>query len=185
MEAEAREKQKEELQKQMDKAKEESAKQQDALKQRQDALNEQYEKLTSSFALEAEAQKTIMEKGMNGVIDLIKSFAPEFNLAGKTLAEKLYEGFKSKNWDVDAYSNIIQNGTSSAYQQAQRVAIDAANKFWRTRTEYNRQTGMTTAPAKIPEVKLTVNFNQPVQSPVETQRALRKVSQELARQIMK
>ena len=185
LEAEAREKQKEELQKQMDKAKEESAKQQDALKQRQDALNEQYEKLTSSFALEAEAQKTIMEKGMNGVIDLIKSFAPEFNLAGKTLAEKLYEGFKSKNWDIDAYSNIIQNGTSSAYQQAQRVAIDAANKFWRTRTEYNRQTGMTTAPAKIPEVKLTVNFNQPVQSPVETQRALRKVSQELARQIMK
>lgn len=185
LEAEAREKQKEELQKQMDAVKEESTKQQDALKKRQDALNEQYEKLTSSFALEAEAQKTIMEKGMNGVIDLIKSFAPEFNLAGKTLAEKLYEGFKSKNWDIDAYSNIIKNGTGSAYQQAQRVAIDAANKFWRTRTEYNRQTGMTTAPAKAPEVNLTVNFNQPVQSPVETQRALRRVSQELARQIMK
>jgi hypothetical protein len=185
LEAEAREKQKEELQKQMDAVKEESTKQQDALKKRQDALNEQYEKLTSSFALEAEAQKTIMEKGMNGVIDLIKSFAPEFNLAGKTLAEKLYEGFESKNWDIDAYSNIIKNGTGSAYQQAQRVAIDAANKFWRTRTEYNRQTGMTTAPAKAPEVNLTVNFNQPVQSPVETQRALRRVSQELARQIMK
>lgn len=169
----------------MDMVKEESSKQQDALKKRQDALNEQYEKLTSSFALEAEAQKTIMSGNMKEVINLIKSFAPEFNLAGKTLAEKLYEGFKSKNWDIDAYSNVIQNGTGSAYQQAQRVAIDAANRFWANRIEYARQIGETTAGVKAPEVNLTVNFNQPVKSPVETQRALRKVSQELARQIMK
>lgn len=185
LEAEAREKQKEELQKQMDAVKEESDKQQEALKKRQDALNEQYEKLTSSFALEAEAQKTIMKGNMSEIINLIKSFAPEFNLAGKTLAEKLYEGFKSKNWDIDAYSSIIQNGTGSAYQQAQKTAIDAANRFWQNRYEYDRQTGMTTAGVKAPEINLTVNFNQPVTSPIETQRALRKVSQELARQIMK
>lgn len=185
LEAEAREKQKEELQKQMDAVKEESDKQQDLLKQRQDALNEQYEKLTSSFAIEQEAQKTIMEKGMNGVVNLIKSFAPEFNLAGKTLAEKLFEGFASKNWDIDAYSNWITSHANSAYVQAQRVASEAAENFWRSRNEYNRQTGMTTAGVKAPDIYMTVNFNQPVESPVDMQRKLRQVEQDIARQIMK
>ena len=185
LEAEAREKQKEELQKQMDKVKEESEKQQEMLKKRQEALNKQYEKLTSSFALEQEAQKIIMQQGMNGVINLINSYAPEFNLAGKSLADKLFEGFRSHNWDIDAYADYIQKGVSAAYAKAAGTAAKAAEEFWKSRIEYDRQTGMTTAPVKAPKINLTVNFNQPVESPVETQRRLQNVAQELARQIIK
>ena len=185
LEAEAREKQKEELQKQMDKVKEESEKQQEMLKKRQEALNKQYEKLTSSFALEQEAQKIIMQQGMNGVINLINSYAPEFNLAGKSLADKLFEGFKSHNWDIDAYADYIQKGVSAAYTKAASTAAKAADEFWRSRIEYDRQTGMTTAQVKAPKIDLTVNFNQPVESPIETQRRLQNVARELARQIIK
>lgn len=185
LEAEAREKQKEELQKQMDKVKEESEKQQEMLKKRQEALNKQYEKLTSSFALEQEAQKIIMQQGMNGVINLINSYAPEFNLAGKSLADKLFEGFKSHNWDIDAYADYIQKGVSAAYAKAAGTAAKAADEFWKSRIEYDRQTGMTTAQVKAPKIDLTVNFNQPVESPIETQRRLQNVARELARQIIK
>lgn len=186
LDEEAREAERKRLEEEMKKAQEESQKQQDDLRDQLDKVNEEYDKMTSDFQLRAEAEKAIMENTQKEIVELIKAFAPEYNLAGQTIGEKLADGFKNKFRDV---LNYVQNVTKqiSDYQQ---TLIDQANaaadKFYQTQ---QNQAQLPQPPASLASareaqpVQVTVNFNQPVESPVETRRAIESVMNEIARQI--
>ncbi|WP_050697731.1 hypothetical protein [Anaeromassilibacillus senegalensis] len=186
LDEEAREAERKRLEEEMKKVQEESQKQQDDLRDQLDKVNEEYDKMTSDFQLRAEAEKAIMENTQKEIVELIKAFAPEYNLAGQTIGEKLADGFKNKFRDV---LNYVQNVTKqiSDYQQ---TLIDQANaaadKFYQTQ---QNQAQLPQPPASLASareaqpVQVTVNFNQPVESPVETRRAIESVMNEIARQI--
>lgn len=183
---EAREAERKRLEEEMKKAQEESQKQQDALKDQLDKVNEEYDKMTSDFQLRAEAEKAIMANTQKEIVELIKAYAPEYDLAGQSIGEKLADGFKRKFGNVLDYVQSITEQISNYQQTLIDQANAAADKFYQT-----HQGGQTlpqppaslAAARETKPVQVTVNFNQPVESPVETRRAIESVMNEIARQI--
>lgn len=186
LDEEAREAERKRLEEEMKKVQEESQKQQDDLRDQLDKVNEEYDKMTSDFQLRAEAEKAIMENTQKEIVELIKAFAPEYNLAGQTIGEKLADGFKNKFRDVLNYVESVTKQISDYQQTLIDQANAAADKFYQTQ---QNQAQLPQPPASLASareaqpVQVTVNFNQPVESPVETRRAIESVMNEIARQI--
>ena len=185
LDQEAREAERERLEEEIQKVQEESQKQQDALQQELDKINEEYDKMTSDFQLRAEAEKAIMAKTQKEIIELIQSYAPEYDLAGQSIGQKLAEGFKDKFGSVLDYVQEVTDAISNYQQTLIDQANAAADKFYQT---HQKQADLPQPPASLSaarekQVQVTVNFNQPVESPVETRRAIQSVMNEIARQI--
>ena len=184
----AREDLKEQLEAQIDATKEESQKHQDALEEELDKVKDKYEELMSDFNLRAEAEKAIMESTQQQIIAMIKSYAPEYDLAGQTIGQKLVDGFKSKVGDIESYIQGIIDNIASYQANMAALANDAADNFWRKKAEYDAYIAAQAAPAvsqpaAAPQVNMTVQFNQPIQSPVDVRRAMDKVANDIARRI--
>ena len=176
--------QKEALQEQIDEVKKQSEAQQEALEKELDAIGENYDKLTSSFNLRAEAEKTIVSSSQQELVDLIHSYAPEYNLAGISLGESLYSGFESKYKAVKQMVSEIGGELRGYQNKLEETANAAADNFWKSRAEYEAQINAQSAPAKQ-DISLTVIFNEPVESPVQVQRRFAEVVDNLAAEIKK
>ena len=142
----------------------------------------------SDFNLRAEAEKAIMESTQQQIIAMIKSYAPEYDLAGQTIGQKLVDGFKSKVGDIESYIQGIIDNIASYQANMAALANDAADNFWRKKAEYDAYIAAQAAPAvsqpaAAPQVNMTVQFNQPIQSPVDVRRAMDKVANDIARRI--
>ena len=180
---EARDAERKRLEEQMEQIKETSSQQQQALEKEKEALAEQYEELLKEFNLQAEAEKTIMESSQKEILSLIQSYAPEYGLAGQTLGEKLVDGFKAKVGDIEAYLEKLTSGLAKYQQQMAAAANQAADRFWASRKEYDEHISSLAPSQKPVSINMEVNFNQPVQSPIEVRRELNRVSEEMARRI--
>lgn len=183
LDEEAREAERKRLEEQMEQIKETSSQQQQALEKEKEALAEQYEELLKEFNLRAEAEKTIMESSQKEILSLIQSYAPEYGLAGQTLGEKLVDGFKAKVGDIEAYLEKLTSGLAKYQQQMAAAANQAADRFWASRKEYDEHISSLAPSQKPVSINMAVNFNQPVQSPIEVRRELNRVSEEMARRI--
>lgn len=98
----------------------------------QTALNNQlantkatYEQMTTDASLEAQAEQLIMSQNQQAIVSLLETYSTDYNSAGQTLGEALYEGFKPK---VDAISQLVQGVAAqiSAAQVAAQQAMAAA-----------------------------------------------------------
>ncbi len=183
LDEEARDAERKRLEEQMEQIKETSSQQQQALEKEKEALAEQYEELLKEFNLRAEAEKTIMESSQKEILSLIQSYAPEYGLAGQTLGEKLVDGFKAKVGDIEAYLEKLTSGLAKYQQQMAAAANQAADRFWASRKEYDEHISSLAPSQKPVSINMEVNFNQPVQSPIEVRRELNRVSEEMARRI--
>lgn len=187
LDQEARDAERERLQKEMEAAKETASKQEEALKDQLDELDKTYDELTKDFALRAEAEKAIMNSTQQEIIDLIKSYAPEYDLAGQTIGEKLVDGFKTKTGGIIDYLDGLMKKVQDYQANIAYTANQAADKFWADRKQYEQQLAASAAPpvmkASSPVVNMTVEINQPVQSPIEMRRQLEKVAQQIGRQL--
>ncbi len=185
LDQEARDAERERLEAELDKVKEDSQKQQDSLQEELDKLKETYEDLTSDFKLRAEAEKAIMNSTQQEIVDLIKSYAPEYDLAGQSIGEKLVEGFKSKVGGIVQYFEAISKQMEEYQKNLAYTANQAADEFWAGRKAYEQQIAAAAAssqPAPV-SIEMQVNFNQPIQSPIEVRRELDRVAENLARRI--
>lgn len=177
---EQRKQQKEELQAQIDSVKEQSQSQQDLLQAELDAVAENYEKLMSSYSLENEAYEMMLSQSQSEIIAFIGSYAPEYELMGQTLGEKLYIGLKNKISNIDYYFQQMQVKWQSYSNRTAAVANQAVDQFWASRAEYESKINSM---ATTPNVNLTVNFNEQVESPVEVARKMEQVTQNLVTQL--
>ena len=177
---ERRKQQKEELLAQIDSVKEQSQAQQDLLQAELDAVAENYEKLMSSYSLENEAYEMMLSQSQSEIIAFIGSYAPEYELMGQTLGEKLYIGLKNKIGNIDYYFQQMQLRWQSYSNKTATVANQAVDRFWASRAEYESKIN---AMATTPNVNLTVNFNEQVESPVEVARKMEQVTQNLVTQL--
>ena len=180
LEQEARDQLREQLQDQIDAVREESSAKQDALKEELDKLDETYAELTSTAALTAEAEKTIMQSSQEEILQLLQSYAPDYEVAGQSLGEKLVQGFQSKVGSIEAFFDNLQSRMTAFQNQVAAVANQAADNFWASRAAEEARIASQAAPANV---SMTVNFNQPVQSPIEMHRELEKVMQSMAAKI--
>ncbi|MEE1076252.1 MAG: hypothetical protein UHY68_03190 [Acutalibacteraceae bacterium] len=177
---EQRKKKKEELQAQIDSVKEQSQAQQDLLQAELDAVAQNYEKLMSSYSLENEAYKMMLGKSQNEIVNFIGSYAPEYELLGQTLGEKLYIELKNKIGNIDNYFKQLQVKWQFYSNKTAYVANQAVDQFWASRKEYEQKiNSMSTTP----NVNLTVNFNEPVESPVQVARKMEQVTNNLVNQL--
>ena len=114
-------------------------------------------------ALRAEAEKLLMTGSQREIVSLIGEFAPEYDALGKTLGEKLLEGFQSKVGGVVAWFQSLNDSLYQIQEQAAAEAIAAANQF---QSGYQQRQQNSAAANNLPPtvVNQTVNFNEPVES---------------------
>lgn len=171
------------LQQEIENVKKESEQQQQQLQESLEANNKKYDELTSDASLKAQTAQMLMNSSQEEIVNFIKGYAPNYDLAGQTIGESLYNGFKSKVGDIESYIDNITNKITSYQSKLAKTANTAADKFWSTRSSFEQQISAAQAPAPV-SVNQTVNFNQPVTTPVQTKRQLNTVSQALAQQIV-
>ncbi|MFL0197007.1 phage tail tape measure protein [Clostridium sp. WILCCON 0269] len=97
------------------------AKKQDLQNQLQD-VKDFYAKKLDATNLEADAEKTVMESNQNEIVKLLESYSSDYENAGKTLGEKLFEGFKSK---IEGITDMISSITEQL-NTAKDAAVQAA-----------------------------------------------------------
>lgn len=154
---------------------------QERLKKKLDEVGEKYDKLTDSFSLKAQAQKFIADSTQKQIISLIKSYASDYEIAGNTIGDALYNGMKAKMDNISAYIDGVFGKIEAYQRQMANTANASADRFWANQNSpqaFQKQTA-----SKSVTVQQTVNFNQPVESPVETRRQLDRTNQALAKQI--
>lgn len=148
------EQQKKALQEQMDNIKQISQNNQDSLNNTKEAIAEKYDKLTSDFALKAEAQQTILKSSQKDLIKLINSYAPEYEMAGTSLGEALYNGFKSKTSNISNYVSAITSAVDKATVSEKKQSAKNAESFWKSGSSYYNSL-LSTAANKSSDVKQT------------------------------
>ena len=154
---------------------------QERLNKELNKLGEKYEKLTDSFSLKAQAQKLIADSTQKQIVSLIKSYASDYEIAGNTIGDALYNGMKAKMDNISAYVDSIF-GKIEAYQRKMANTANAsADRFWASQN--SPQASQKQTASKSVTVQQTVNFNRPIESPVETRRQLDRTNQALAKQI--
>ena len=154
---------------------------QERLNKELNKLGEKYEKLTDSFSLKAQAQKFIADSTQKQIVSLIKSYASDYEIAGNTIGDALYNGMKAKMDNISAYVDGVFGKIEAYQRQMANTANASADRFWASQN--SAQSAKKQSSQKAVTVKQTVNFNQPIESPVETRRQLDRTNQALAQQI--
>ena len=163
--------QKDALKAQMEAVKEEAAAAKEALKEESEAADARYEEMTESLRLKAEAQKMLMEKSQEEILELMGEYAPEYEAAGKTLGERFYEGFAGVMGDITEWIEGFNAQFEAIQDAAMGKAMEALNAV---RGEGGEQAGGSR------QVMQTVNFNVPVESPNDTMRKMEEANLALA-----
>ena len=92
----AREDQREALRKDVEGIRERAEEELKLLDEEQKTIEEAYREQMKAAALRAEAEKLILTQSQEELLELLGEYAPEYNALGKTLGEKLVEGFEQK-----------------------------------------------------------------------------------------
>ena len=151
------------------------------LKKKLDEVGEKYDKLTDSFSLKAQAQKFIADSTQKQIVSLIKSYASDYEIAGNTIGDALYNGMKAKMDNISAYVDGVFGKIEAYQRQMANTANASADRFWASQN--SPQASQKQTASKSVTVQQTVNFNRPIESPVETRRQLDRTNQALAKQI--
>ena len=172
----ALEDQRQALEDQMDAIEKKAEEEIEKLGQESERIDTVYDKLTEGASLAAEAQKMLMDGNQKEILDLISNYAPDYEATGRSLGEKLFDGFKAAFGDITDYFKSIDAQFEAMVDRIQQTAFSS--------TQQIQQSGETAANVSSPVVNQTVNFNQPVESAVEVAERMQEVSEELAAMMM-
>lgn len=131
-----------------------------------------YDELLKGQSLAAEAQKLLMESSQEELLGLLSSYAPDYEATGRTLGEKLYEGFRAAFGDVSWFFEQIDTQFEAMTDRAQQAVFGAARGV--------QASGQASASVSSPVIQQTVNFNQPIETPADVTRRMQQVSEGLA-----
>ena len=172
----AREEQKAELEAAMDEINQKADSEIDALDQQQEAVEAYYDARMEQANLQAEAELALVNSTQQQIIDLLTAYAPDYDAAGRTLGEKLMEGFTSVVGTFNDWFSDFESKVTTAVDSLQAANKAAASGREQTYDEYgNPVSGIT--------IEQTNNFNTPVETPAETARRIQQANEDLAEQI--
>lgn len=149
-----------------------------ALDDEQKTIEEQYAERMKPAALQAEAERLIMTQSQDQIISLLGEYAPEYDALGKTLGEKLLDGFKSKVSDVVSWFASLNNQLYAIQEQAAAEAISSADAFYASQQNRAQSAQDPVMPGST-VVNQTVNFNEPVETASQAARRVAEANENL------
>ncbi len=156
---------------------------QDRLYEQLEATHKYYDQLSRESAIQAQSEKILMKNSQTYIINLLKTYAPEYDTIGQTMGERLVEGFTKRVGNIDTWFNNFNKRVATYQSQMATAANAAASEYWRTRSVYDNDTYKTEHVQSAPwsQPTLHIYFNQPVESPAEVSRELERMAERLGR----
>ncbi|MBB6716275.1 phage tail tape measure protein [Clostridium gasigenes] len=144
-------------------------------KNNKDTLNKKIEGIKKFYAdktklanLQAKAEKLIMDNNQKEIVELLKSYSPQYEESGKTLGEKMADGFKEKMKSAISMIGNIESRINSLRDIDMQNALASVN-YVPSLIENN--VGSTTTSSSVVNNKNNIVFNSPkALTPSETQR---------------
>lgn len=167
--------QKEALQEEIEKIRDQASEKIKELDGEQDAIEKAYEERLKAASLQAEAEKLLMTKSQDEIMDLLYEYVPEYDALGKSMGEKLLEGFQSKVESIADWFRGFNDQLARMQEELAGSLNAAADRFYESRRDTAGQSGAGGAPV----VQQTVNFYEPVESPSQVARRMEDVNDQL------
>jgi len=108
-----------------------------SLKEQMDATKTHFAELNSEEALQAEARRLAVDKNNKELVDLLKTYNPEWQNAGQSFGEKLLEGLNSTKQSIQSAVNEmlamvgkVNVANESAYLNSLIQTGDAGQQRW-------------------------------------------------------
>ena len=167
--------QKEALQEEIEKIRDQASEKIKELDGEQDAIEKAYEERLKAASLQAEAEKLLMTKSQDEIMDLLYEYVPEYDALGKSMGEKLLEGFQSKVVSIADWFRSFNDQLARMQEELAGSMNAATDRFYESRRDTAGQSGAGGAPV----VQQTVNFYEPVESPGQVARRMEDVNDQL------
>lgn len=167
--------QKEALQEEIEKIRDQASAKIKELDGEQDAIEKAYEERLKAASLQAEAEKLLMTKSQDELMSLLYEYVPEYDALGKSMGEKLLEGFQSKAGSIADWFRSFNDQLARMQENLAGSMNAATDRFYESRRETGSQSGQSGAPV----VQQTVNFYEPVESPGQVARRMEDVNDQL------
>ena len=167
--------QKEALQEEIEKIRDQASEKIKELDGEQDAIEKAYEERLKAASLQAEAEKLLMTKSQDEIMDLLYEYVPEYDALGKSMGEKLLEGFQSKVGSITDWFRGFNDQLARMQEELAGSLNAATDRFYESRWDTAGQSGAGGAPV----VQQTVNFYEPVESPSQVARRMEDVNDQL------
>lgn len=167
--------QKEALQEEIEKIRDQASEKIKELDGEQDAIEKAYEERLKAASLQAEAEKLLMTKSQDEIMDLLYEYVPEYDALGKSMGEKLLEGFQSKVGSITDWFRGFNDQLARMQEELAGSLNAATDRFYESRRDTAGQSGQSGATV----VQQTVNFYEPVESPSQVARRMEDVNDQL------
>lgn len=167
--------QKEALQEEIEKIRDQASEKIKELDGEQDAIEKAYEERLKAASLQAEAEKLLTTKSQDEIMDLLYEYVPEYDALGKSMGEKLLEGFQSKVGSITDWFRAFNDQLARMQEELAGTMNAATDRFYESRRDTAGQGGAGGAPV----VQQTVNFYEPVESPSQVARRMEDVNDQL------
>ncbi len=167
--------QKEALQEEIERIRDQASEKIKELDGEQDAIEKAYEERLKAASLQAEAEKLLMTKSQDEIMDLLYEYVPEYDALGKSMGEKLLEGFQSKVGSIADWFRGFNDQLARMQENLAGSLNAATDRLYESRRDTAGQSGAGGAPV----VQQTVNFYEPVESPSQVARRMEDVNDQL------
>ena len=167
--------QKEALQEEIERIRDQASEKIKELDGEQDAIEKAYEERLKAASLQGEAEKLLMTKSQDEIMDLLYEYVPEYDALGKSMGEKLLEGFQSKVGSITDWFRGFNDQLARMQEELAGSLNAATDRFYESRRDTAGQSGAGGAPV----VQQTVNFYEPVESPSQVARRMEDVNDQL------
>lgn len=118
------------LQDQINAVKETVDLEQDKIEQQQELNDAYFDERVKQQNLQAEAEQLLLQGNQNDILNLLQSYASDYNATGQTLGQKLVDGFNSTIGNVDAWFDSFTSRFTEYQRQLASVATSAANNYY-------------------------------------------------------
>lgn len=140
-----------------------------------DELEKYYDEQINMAQKTAENMLLNVEQNQDKILNLLKNYGNEYEITGQTLGEKLAQGINEGI--VNKIQNIIANIQNSLDAKIEAQIAKIAS------SAYNYEAGTNKPQVTTVEINQTNKFEQIPETPSETYRKLRNVSENLAAEI--
>lgn len=169
--------QKEALRDEMQAIKDKAEQEQKAIDEEIDRVNALYEERLKAANIQAEAERLLMKGNQEQILDLIASYAPDYEATGKTLGERLFEGIQSAVGSfADWYAAFTERIEEIQYGAVQG-ALEAADRLHASGGYAN---AVNRPGERVINVEQNLAFNQPIERPSDVARRVEEMNLELA-----
>ena len=133
--------QKEALQEEIERIRDQASEKIKELDGEQDAIEKAYEERLKAASLQAEAEKLLMTKSQDEIMDLLYEYVPEYDALGKSMGEKLLEGFQSKVGSITDWFRGFNDQLARMQEELAGTMNAATDRFYESRRDTAGQSG--------------------------------------------